>query len=362
MCSHTFGNTEQPALAFPLQPYPAAQKQLCQQLASYTTWNHPEIPQGVSANYPHRRPYIEFFFKLSESHGIPGQQPGVSKSRLKPPERAVSPTVFCNMPGYRTQILCLSLGELQTQHFWGCLPSSPADRDTGRWAWSLAKVEELHWRQWWDFSFLQLPIWPSHFYKWPRGDDMKHKAWKSTELWLGNSPWHRLGNSSHKEFESRCEIPQSQDYSIPVSYVRQTSKINYWVNLAHKTQLTVSNSTRRPLGALYFQDMQRAPCLWKCCTLGAASQDHCSRQGRAADTPGFALCKYFLCPGSTETTAAALPVGWKVSHPEAAVGTQLTSSKQSLSGMWYPQFHLWFQVTKWRDAWNSYWVPRLLHA
>lgn len=130
MCSHTFGNTEKPALDFPLQPYPAAQKQLCQQLACYTTWNHPEIPQGVSANYPHRRPYIEFFFKLSESHGISGQQPGVSKSRLKPPERAVSPAVFCNMPGYRTQILCLSLGELQTQHFWGCLPSSPADRDT----------------------------------------------------------------------------------------------------------------------------------------------------------------------------------------------------------------------------------------
>lgn len=93
MCGHTFGYTEQPALEFPLQPYPAAQKQLCQQLASYTTWNHPEIPQGVSANYPHRRPYTEFFFKLSESHGISGQQPGVSKSRLMPPERAVSPTV-----------------------------------------------------------------------------------------------------------------------------------------------------------------------------------------------------------------------------------------------------------------------------
>lgn len=99
-----------------------------------------------------------------------------------------------------------------------------------------------------------------------------------------------------------------------------------------------------------------------CSSLGAASQDHCSRQGRAADTLGFALCKYFLCPGSTETTSTALPVGWKVSHPEAAVGTQLTSSKQSLSGMRYPQFRLGFQVTKWRDAWNSYWVPRLLHA
>lgn len=166
------------------------------------------------------------------------------------------------MPGYRTQILCLSLGELQTQHFWGCLPSSPADRDTGRWAWSLAKVEELHWRQWWYFSFLQLPIWPSHFYKRPRGDDMKHKAWKSTELWLGNSPRHRLGDSSHKEFESRCEIPQSQDYSIPVSYVRQTSKINYWVNLAQKTQTTVSNSIRS-LVAVYFRDMQAALCLRK---------------------------------------------------------------------------------------------------
>lgn len=255
---------------------------------------------------------------MSESHRISGQRPGISKSRLKPPERAVSPTVFCNMPGYRTQILCLSLGELQTQHLWGCLPSSPADRDTGRWAWSLPKVEELHWRQWWDFSFLQLPIWPSHFYKWPRGDDMKHKAWKSTALWLGNSPWHRLGNSSHKEFESRCEIPQSQDYSIPVSYVRQTSKINYWVNLAHKTQLHKKIFGSCLLlghanSSMSGKRLKHIPPLVQPARTTAAG-----RAGQLTDTLGFALCKHFLCPGSTETTVAALPVGWKVSRPEAA--------------------------------------------
>lgn len=86
---------------------------------------------------------------------------------------------------------------------------------------------------------------------------MKQKAWKSTELGLGNSPWHRLGDSSHKQCESRCEIPQVQAYSNPISYVKQTSSINYWVNLARKTQLSVHNSTRSSSGAIYFGERKQ---------------------------------------------------------------------------------------------------------
>lgn len=62
MRSYTFGSTEQPALDFPLQPYPTAHKQLCPQLASNAMWDHPETTQGVSAHYAHRSPYIKVFF------------------------------------------------------------------------------------------------------------------------------------------------------------------------------------------------------------------------------------------------------------------------------------------------------------
>lgn len=115
---------------------------------------------------------------------------------------------------------------------------------------------------------------------------MKQKAWKSTEPGLGNSPWHRLGDSSHKQCESRCEIPQVQAYSNPISYVKQTSSINYWVNLARKTQLSVHNSTQSSLGAIYFEARKQLYICQKAeahATLRVARQGHCSGQGRQAD-------------------------------------------------------------------------------
>lgn len=70
------------------------------------------------------------------------------------------------------------------------------------------------------------------------------------------------------------------------------------------------------------------------------------RAGKRTDMPGLAMHKYFVYPVSMETSAAVSSVEQKVSHPETAEGTKLTSNKHSFSGMWYLQFLPGFQATK----------------